>query len=38
MVNLSNNKNTIDNNNNKQDYNSDNLPTLRKQLHNLITN
>jgi hypothetical protein len=41
MVKLSNNKNTSDNNNNEQDYNSDDLPILRtlsKQPHDLIIN
>jgi len=32
MVNLSNGENTSDNNNNEQDYNSDDLPTLRRTL------
>ena len=32
---LSNSKNTLDNDNNKQDYNSDDLPTLRTLLKRL---
>jgi hypothetical protein len=43
MVNLSNSENTLNDDNNEQDYNSDDLPTLRrtlllKQPCNLITN
>jgi hypothetical protein len=41
-VKLSNSKNTLDDNNDEQDYNSDDLPTLKrtllKQLRNLIIN
>jgi hypothetical protein len=41
MVKLSNGENTLDDDNDEQDYNSDDLPTLRtllKQPRDLITN